>query len=118
MYMASVYAGVTEVVKTFLCGRVSVGGVDFPGVPLGSGSCGAIPVYPRQCGRGGMRTCPTRLHVFCGLVEGIRPCPSGSSVGVALGVWGTKLPDIGCSFCTTDVRVFTTLPSVSRTHFQ
>ncbi len=35
---------------------------------------------------------PTSPHVFCGLGEGIRPCPSWHSVGGggALGVWGPR----------------------------
>lgn len=35
---------------------------------------------------------PTSLHVLCGFGEGVRPCPSRSSVGGeggASGVWGT-----------------------------
>ena len=34
-----------------------------------------------------MGVCSTSLHVFCGLGEGVRPCPSGSPVGGASGVW-------------------------------
>ena len=33
-----------------------------------------------------MGVCPTSPHVFCGLGEGIRPCPSRHSVGGAPGV--------------------------------
>ena len=33
-----------------------------------------------------MGVCPTSPHVFCGLGEGIRPCPSGSRVGGSPGV--------------------------------
>ena len=38
---------------------------------------------------------PTGLHVFCGLGESVRPCPSGSPVGGAPGVYGVPDPLIG-----------------------
>ena len=34
-------------------------------------------LYPPQGARGFMGVCPTSPHVFCGLGEGIRPCPFG-----------------------------------------
>ncbi|TWW77405.1 hypothetical protein D4764_12G0007950 [Takifugu flavidus] len=39
-------------------------------------------LHPQQGLRGCMGVCPTSPHVFCGLGEGIRPCPSGDPVGV------------------------------------
>ncbi|KAK3526284.1 hypothetical protein QTP70_022683 [Hemibagrus guttatus] len=43
-------------------------------------------LYPPQGARGFVGVCPTSPHVFCGLGEGIRPCPLWHSVGGALGV--------------------------------
>jgi len=37
------------------------------------------------------------LHVFCGLGESVRPCPSGSPVRGAPGVWSARPVDRGCS---------------------
>ncbi|KAK3526897.1 hypothetical protein QTP86_003592 [Hemibagrus guttatus] len=45
-------------------------------------------LYPPQGARGFVGVCPTSPHVFCGLGEGIQPCPSWHFVGGALGVRG------------------------------
>ena len=47
-------------------------------------------LYPPQGARGFMGVCPTSPHVFCGLGESIRPCPSWHSVGGAPGVRGRR----------------------------
>ena len=44
-----------------------------------------------------MGVCPTSPHVFCGLGEGIRPCPSWHSVGGAPGVRGQRPSVKGCT---------------------
>ncbi len=38
---------------------------------------------------GFMAVCPSSVHVFCGLGEGLWPFPPGSPVGGTVGGWGT-----------------------------
>ena len=54
-------------------------------------------LYPRQDPGGCMGVRPTGLHVFGGLGESIRLCPSGSPVVGAPGVWSAGPLDRGCS---------------------
>ncbi|TWW64993.1 hypothetical protein D4764_22G0006400 [Takifugu flavidus] len=49
-------------------------------------------LHPQQGLRGCMGVCPTSPHVFCGLGEGIRPCPSGGPVGGVLREYGVSGP--------------------------
>ena len=51
---------------------------------------------PQQGPRGSMEVCLTSPHVFCGSGKGIRPRPSGSSVGGSLGLWSVELPYSSC----------------------
>ncbi|KAI3372506.1 hypothetical protein L3Q82_022982 [Scortum barcoo] len=49
-------------------------------------------LYPPQGAGGFMGVCPTSPHVLCGSGEGIRPCPSWYSVGVAPCEYGVQGP--------------------------
>uniref|UniRef100_A0A3B3YXB8 Solute carrier family 29 member 1b n=1 Tax=Poecilia mexicana TaxID=48701 RepID=A0A3B3YXB8_9TELE len=57
---------------------------------------------------------PTGLHAFCGLGEGVQPCPLGGSPGV----WGTGPFDTGCQVPVWPVSVWSALPAVSRARFR
>ena len=48
---------------------------------------------------------PTGLHVFCGLGESVRPCPSGSPLGGAPGVWSMSKFGPHCKSDAFPVRV-------------
>lgn len=49
--------------------------------------CGRSPLPCRLAGAS-MGVCPSSLHVFCSLGEDLWPCPTESTWGGSVGVWG------------------------------
>ena len=84
--------------------RISdLGGAEwFSSWPWNSGPA----LHPQQDPGGCMGVRPTSLHVLWGLGESVLPCPSGSPVGGAPGVWSAGPLDRGCSVSVWPVSEF------------
>ena len=81
----------------------------------GRGTVDQHPPGPQGC----MGVYPMSPHLFCGSVEGIRPCPSGNPVGRFCGIMGCRAPLCWLSACCmTGIRAWFALPSLLWARFQ